>query len=161
MAAMARQTSSISLSGIFSAITPAVWANNCATLLLAAAAMIIILLAENARIPVDDPNTHLELTMIHEVMALDNSGPDLAFIMYGAALKLWLFAAILVGIIVPSDAMPLWLSVPIAAAAVFIVAILIGIVESCMARLRLIRVPQLLFTAIALAILSLIFALRN
>jgi formate hydrogenlyase subunit 4 len=161
LAAMARQTSSLSFSGIFSAITPAVWTNNCATLLLAGAAMIIVLLAENARIPVDDPNTHLELTMIHEVMALDNSGPDLAFIMYGAALKLWLFAAILVGIIVPSGEMSLWLSMPIAVAAIFIVAILTGIVESCMARLRLIYVPQLLFTAIALAILSLVFALRN
>jgi len=161
LAAMARQTSSISFSGIFSAITPAVWTSNCATLLLAAAAMIIVLLAENARIPVDDPNTHLELTMIHEVMALDNSGPDLAFIMYGAALKLWIFAAILVGIIVPCGAMSLWLSMPIAVAAIFVVAILTGIVESCMARLRLIYVPHLLFAAIALAILSLVFALRN
>ena len=55
-------------------------------------------LAENARIPVDDPNTHLELTMIHEVMVLDHGGPDLAFIQYGAALKLWVLGALLVGI---------------------------------------------------------------
>ena len=46
-------------------------------------------MTENARIPVDDPNTHLELTMIHEVMVLDNSGPDFAFVLYGASLKLW------------------------------------------------------------------------
>ena len=58
-------------------------------LMLVAAALLIVFLAENARIPVDDPNTHLELTMIHEVMVLDHSGPDLAMIQYGAMLKLW------------------------------------------------------------------------
>ncbi len=64
-------------------------------------ALMIVLLAENARIPVDDPNTHLELTMIHEVMVLDHGGPDLAFILYGAALKLWLFAALIVAMVLP------------------------------------------------------------
>ena len=54
-------------------------------MLLVAAALLIVFLAENARIPVDDPNTHLELTMIHEVMVLDHSGPDLAMIQYAAA----------------------------------------------------------------------------
>lgn len=161
LAAMARQTSSISISGIFSAVTPQMWMSNCATPLLAAAAMIIVLLTENARIPVDDPNTHLELTMIHEVMVLDNSGPDFAFILYSAALKLWIFAAILVGMLLPMGHMPLWLSMPVAVAAVFAVSVFVGIVESCMARLRLTSVPNLLFTSISLAILSLVFALRN
>lgn len=159
--AMAKQTSSISFSGIISAITPQIWTANCASLLLVAAAIIIVLLAENSRIPVDDPNTHLELTMIHEVMILDNSGPDFAFLLYGAALKLWIFAAILVGFILPTSTLAWWLSIPAAIAGIFIVSILIGIVESCMARLRLVRVPHLLFTAIALAILSLIFTFRN
>ncbi|MFA5291888.1 MAG: NADH-quinone oxidoreductase subunit H [Phycisphaerae bacterium] len=161
LAAMARQTSSVSLSGIFSAVTPQMWTSNCATPLLTAAAMIIVLLTENARIPVDDPNTHLELTMIHEVMVLDNSGPDFAFILYGSALKLWIFAAILVGMLLPMNQMPLWISIPAAVAAVFAVSVFIGIVESCMARFRLISVPNLLFTSISLAILSLVFALRN
>ncbi len=70
-------------------------------LVLLVIALMIVLLAENARIPVDDPNTHLELTMIHEVMVLDHGGPDLAFILYGAALKLWLFAALVVGMVLP------------------------------------------------------------
>ena len=52
--------------------------------------LFVVFLAENARIPVDDPNTHLELTMIHEVMVLDHSGPDFAMIQYTAALKFWL-----------------------------------------------------------------------
>ena len=72
-----------------------------ALLLLVAAAFVIVLLAENARIPVDDPNTHLELTMIHEVMVLDHGGPDLAFIQYAAALKLWVLGALLVGVLLP------------------------------------------------------------
>ena len=52
----------------------------------------VVFLAENARIPVDDPTTHLELTMIHEVMVLDHSGPDFALIQYGASLKMWIWA---------------------------------------------------------------------
>ena len=66
-----------------------------------AGALVIVFLAENARIPVDDPTTHLELTMIHEVMVLDHGGPDLAFILYGSALKLWVLGALLVGLVVP------------------------------------------------------------
>ncbi|OHB55735.1 MAG: hydrogenase [Planctomycetes bacterium GWF2_42_9] len=161
LAAMARQTSSISFAGIFSAVDPKMWTAGCATLLLSAATMIIVLLAENSRIPVDDPNTHLELTMIHEVMVLDNSGPDFGFILYGSALKLWIFAAIFVGMLLPISAMPIWLSMPITIVAIFTVAVLIGIIESCMARLRLLNVPNLLLTAISLAVLSLVFALRN
>jgi formate hydrogenlyase subunit 4 len=119
------------------------------------AALAIVLLAENARIPVDDPNTHLELTMIHEVMVLDNSGPDFAFILYGSALKLWLYAALLVGTVLPLGTLPPAAAVAVSAAAVFLTAVFIGVVESSMARLRLLRVPHLLFTAAALAILAL------
>lgn len=161
LAALARQTSSLSLSGIFSSITPEFWTAHSAALLLVSAALAIVLLAENARIPVDDPNTHLELTMIHEVMVLDNSGPDFAFILYGSALKLWLYAALLVGTVLPLGTLPPAAAVAVSAAAVFLTAVFIGVVESSMARLRLLRVPHLLFTAAALAILALVFALRS
>jgi len=161
LAAMARQTSSISLAGIFAGVTTQMWTTGCATLLLAAAAMVIVLLTENARIPVDDPNTHLELTMIHEVMALDNSGPDFGFIMYGSALKLWLFAAMLVGILLPLAGLSQWIAMPVTILGIFAVSVMVGIIESCMARVRLISVPNLLLTAISLAILSLVFALRS
>ena len=76
---------------------PCPWMQAGPALLLIAGALLVVFLAENARIPVDDPNTHLELTMIHEVMVLDHSGPDFAFILYGAALKLWMLGALLVG----------------------------------------------------------------
>ena len=71
------------------------------TVMLVTLAMMVVFLAENARIPVDDPNTHLELTMIHEVMVLDHSGPDFAMIQYGACLKMWIIGALLSGMITP------------------------------------------------------------
>jgi formate hydrogenlyase subunit 4 len=124
------------------------------------AALMVVLLAENARLPVDDPNTHLELTMIHEVMVLDHSGPDLAFILYGAALKLWVLAALLVGLVLPVRTGNAWLDVGAGLGAMFAVAVAVGVVESSMARLRLLRVPQLLVGAGALAALALILTLR-
>jgi formate hydrogenlyase subunit 4 len=120
-------------------------------LLLAAAALGAALMAENARIPIDDPATHLELTMLHEVMVLDNSGPDLALIEYGSAVKLFVTAALFVGILVPSALLhPLGLALGVSA-----VAVGIGLVESVMARLRLPRVKQFLIGATALAAVAL------
>jgi formate hydrogenlyase subunit 4 len=118
----------------------------------------IVLLAENARIPVDDPNTHLELTMIHEVMLLDHSGPDLAFIVYSAALKFWLFAALVVGIVLPVTDNT-WLNLLLAVTGMFVIAVIVGVIESVMARLRLVVVPQLLVGAGALAAVAFLLGL--
>ena len=102
LTALAAHAHSLSLSSIYAAIgTHASLLSAGPAMLLVAAALGIVFLTENARIPVDDPNTHLELTMIHEVMVLDHSGPDLAMIQYGAAVKLWVLGALLVGIVVP------------------------------------------------------------
>ena len=98
---LARATDAISLSTILPAVTAATWLSAGPALALIAAAWLVILLAENARMPVDDPNTHLELTMIHEVMVLDHGGPDLGLILYGAALKLWVMGALLVSLLTP------------------------------------------------------------
>jgi formate hydrogenlyase subunit 4 len=129
-------------------------------LVVAAAALFVVLLAENSRIPVDDPNTHLELTMVHEVMVLDHSGPDLAFIEYGAAVKLFLFAALLAHLVLPFPAGGL-LGAAVLVAGVLGVAVAVGLVESLMARLRLRRVPQLLVSAGALAALGLAVLLQR
>lgn len=126
------------------------WAGQIPPLALAAGALFLILLAENSRIPVDDPTTHLELTMIHEVMVLDHSGPDLAFILYGSALKLWLFATVLVSILMPAGA-PAWASMALFLGGMAVVAVSVGLVESFIARLRLSRVPQYLGLAAVLA----------
>jgi formate hydrogenlyase subunit 4 len=117
------------------------------------------MLAENSRVPVDDPNTHLELTMIHEVMVLDHSGPDLALILYGASLKLWVLASLLVGLFsgVLGHSFPGTLAFIFG---MFVVAVLIGAIESAMARMRIVRVPQLLLIALSFSTLALIFSMR-
>jgi len=155
LAALARQTGSLSLTGLLHVGVPAgpIWA-------LAVAALAVVLLAENARIPVDDPNTHLELTMIHEVMVLDHGGPDFAFILYAAGLKLWVLAALLAGLLVPVRSGQLWLDAGAALAGILVVGVGVGVVESSMARLRLLRVPQLLVGAAALAAVALFLTLR-
>ena len=160
LVAVARQTGSISLSGMLEKISVDVWQTAGLSLALAAAALLAVLLCENARIPVDDPNTHLELTMIHEVMVLDHSGPDLAFILCGAALKLWVLGALLIGIVVPIQSGNAWLNVAVSIGGMLALGAVIGIVESTMARLRLVRVPQLLVGAGVLAALALILILR-
>jgi formate hydrogenlyase subunit 4 len=129
-------------------------------LVVAAAALFVVLLAENSRIPVDDPNTHLELTMIHEVMVLDHSGPDLAFIEYGAAVKLFLFAALLAHLVLPFPAGGA-LGAAVLLGGVLAAAVAVGLTESLMARLRLRRVPQLLVSAGALAALGLAVILQR
>jgi formate hydrogenlyase subunit 4 len=121
-----------------------------ASLLLVMAALFIVLLAENSRIPFDDPNTHLELTMIHEVMVLDHGGPALGMILYGSSLKLFVLAALVVGIALPDLGDP-WLAWGALVTGVLAVAIAIGVVESVMARLRLIHVPSLLIAACLLS----------
>ena len=111
---------------------------------LLAVGLFIILLAENCRVPFDDPNTHLELTMIHEVMVLDHSGPPLAVILHGASVKIMLFAVFLAQAVLPLSELPLLKSVALLAAAVLAVTVAVGLVESLMARLAFRRVPLLL-----------------
>ena len=161
LAALARATGSLSLSVMFAGVTATAWGQAAPALVLVAAAFTIVFLAENGRIPVDDPTTHLELTMIHEVMVLDNGGPDLAFVLYGAALKLWLLGSLLVGVVVPVHTGNPWLDTTSAVAGLLLLAIGTGLVESSMARLRLVHVPQLLVAAGVLATLALVLVLRG
>jgi len=155
---LARQAGQLSLSTIFGPLSGAHWLDSGPVLALVIIALMIVLLAENARIPVDDPNTHLELTMIHEVMVLDHSGPDFAFILYSTGLKLWLFAALIVGMVVPpTDSV--WLDLLLATGGVFVIAVIVGVIESIMARLRLVVVPQLLVGAGVLAAMAFLLEL--
>lgn len=160
LAVLAIGTREISLSGIYAGL----WNNAVSPLgpvaFLVAFAFLIVLLTENARIPVDDPNTHLELTMIHEVMVLDHGGIDLAFIQYGASLKLWLFSALLVGIAMPLRTGGPFTDMTINIAGIFAAAILVGIIESGMARLRLLHVPQMLIVALSVTLAALLWILR-
>jgi formate hydrogenlyase subunit 4 len=158
LTAVARMTGSLSLSTML--MTGRAWAEAASGLTLVVAALLVVFLAENGRIPVDDPATHLELTMIHEVMVLDHGGPDLAMIQYGVGLKLWLLGALVVGLVVPVRSGVPWLDVPAAVAGMMGLAVLTGLVESQMARLRLVHVPNLLVGGTVLSILALLLILR-
>jgi len=130
--------------------------------LLVAMPMFIMMLTENARIPFDDPNTHLELTMIHEVMILDNSGVELALFEYASSLKLWLFCLIFVKIIFPfNGGMDIISEISLTALMMFISSIAIGIVESVMARSTLLKVPQLMYSAGIIACLGFFISITN
>jgi len=149
--ALVRARGSVSMAGIFGP-SDAVFT---APLVLVGLAFFCLLLSENSRIPVDDPNTHLELTMIHEVMVLDHSGPDLALILYASTLKLWLFSALVVHVLLP----------PLPAAAflgsVLLVAVAVGVAESILARLRMDRVAQFLAGAGVLNAVALVLVLKG
>lgn len=160
LAAVARHTGTVSLSAMFTGVTTESWAQAGPALLLLAAAFLVVFLTENARLPVDDPTTHLELTMIHEAMVLDHGGPDFAFILYGGALKLWLLGVLLVSVLAPVHSGALWLDTAAAATGMVGLAVFTGLIESSMARLRLVRVPQLLVGASILSALALVLVLR-
>jgi formate hydrogenlyase subunit 4 len=128
---------------------------------LLAAGLFGVLLAENCRVPFDDPNTHLELTMVHEVMVLDHSGPPLAAILHGASLKLLLFAILLSEAVLPLGKLSLLPAIVSLIASVFVVAVVVGLVESLLARLAFRRVPLLLTTAFLLCLFALLVAWKG
>lgn len=158
---LVRISGNFSLNGMFGAVSGDHLLNSptAFSLFLTAFCLFIVLLAENCRIPFDDPNTHLELTMIHEVMVLDHSGPDFGLILYGAALKLLLSGALVLNLLLPASG-NLAIDVLAFCGGLLLLAVAVGLVESAMARLRLIRVPQLLIGTTLLSFFGLILLLR-
>lgn len=129
-------------------------------ILLVTGAFFIVMLMENCRLPFDDPETHLELTMIHEAMILDYAGPELAMIHYTASLKLWAFSAVLALLLLPARVGSPITSVLCFFALIGLFAIAIGVVESIMARYRFLKVPHLLvgsLVAVLTAVLLVLF----
>ncbi len=131
-----------------------------APLVLIAIGLFIVLLAETCRIPVDDPNTHLELTMIHEVMVLDHSGPLLGMNLYAAAIKLFVLGSVLLHVVAPVQLATAWLNWPLFLLELTGLAAIVGIVESIMARLQMRQVPYLLVGAVLLCGFSFILLVR-
>jgi formate hydrogenlyase subunit 4 len=148
------QSGTVMLSGM---LAPA--AGSAAVLL--GAGLFLVLLAENSRVPFDDPNTHLELTMIHEVMVLDHSGPPLAAVLHGAAMKLMLFSVLLVQAVLPLGNLSFATSAAAVFAGVVLVAIGVGLVESLLARYAFRRVPLLLTTAFLFCTFALLIAWKG
>jgi formate hydrogenlyase subunit 4 len=130
---------------------------------LAFAALALVAIAETGRIPVDNPTTHLELTMIHEAMVLEYSGPSLAWIEWASSVKLSLVLALLVALFMPWGMMasPSALGMALAIAAFLLKFVLLAAVvavgESSIAKLRMYLVPDFLGVASALAILAVVF----
>jgi len=108
--------------------------------LLAAFVLVMIAMIENSRMPVDDPKTHLELTMIHEVMILDNSGFDLGLILSAGYIKFAMYGAIIAGFFIGS--LPSAWAIPVFLVIQTIFAVTVGLVESFMARFRMSHNPQ-------------------
>jgi formate hydrogenlyase subunit 4 len=129
--------------------------------LLAFAGLFIIVIAETGRIPVDNPATHLELTMIHEAMVLEYAGPDLALVEWASALKELLYLTLLVDLFLPTgmatSATPAALLVALLAWGLKLLLLAIGVTvtESTNAKLRLFRVPELVSVSLGLAFLAL------
>ncbi len=161
LAGLCRETGVYSLTDIYRAMGGVEWVRDAHVLLLVAAALFVVSLVENARIPVDDPTTHLELTMIHEVMVLDYSGPDFAFLEMAATFRLWFLSALVVGLMVPVEGLPVWVALPVTLVGMGLMGVLLGAVESGMARLRMDRVPDLIFGGAAFAVLSIILDLAE
>ncbi len=123
----------------------------------AIAALVVVVQVEAARMPIDDPTTHLELTMVHEVMILDHSGPDLAWLQLGAAIKLFVGISVIAGLINP------WAgsSHELIAAALHLglcvaIAIVIGMTESLIARLKLRVIPQYIVVGLVAGFVALL-----
>lgn len=128
---------------------------------LLAAGLFTVLLAENCRVPFDDPNTHLELTMIHEAMILDHSGPPLAAILHGASVKLLLFSVLLVQAVLPIGAFAPLAGIGVLVGGVLVTTVGVGLVESLLARFAFKQVPFLLTLAFLLCLFALLVAWKG
>jgi len=154
-------TERLQLAAFFSVGSPlGLWQIAGSPMIFVVLAFFIVLLTENARVPVDDPATHLELTMMHEVMVLDHSGPDFALIELGAFCKLFFYAAMIAAMIVPFDTGNPIGNSGLYAAALLVVYIATGIIESVMARYRMDLVPKFVLTSFALAFFATVITME-
>ena len=121
--------------------------------------LFIMLLTEGSRVPVDDPATHLELTMIHEVMILDNSGSDLALLTWANGIKMLLISYLIAYMVIPSNVSD-FVGVLLYLGVLALLSVIIGTVESSMARIRMSHVFEFVFimSSLALVVLSLVMA---
>ncbi|MFA6334847.1 MAG: NADH-quinone oxidoreductase subunit H [Bacteroidales bacterium] len=118
---------------------------------LATFVFVMIAMIENSRMPVDDPKTHLELTMVHEVTILDNSGFDLGTILYTTNLKFAMYGALISNFFI--GALPLEISIPLFILIQSLFAVTVGIIESFMARFRMGHNPQFIFILTSVSLL--------
>ena len=157
---LAKLSGSLTLATMLHAPTQALSAGSAAPVVLIGIGLFIVMLAETCRIPVDDPTTHLELTMIHEAMVLDHSGPLFSVIHYAAAVKLLVLGTVLLHVIAPFEFVQGWLNWPLYIVKILALSVGIGIVESIMARLQMRHVPYLLVGALLFCAFGFILLIR-
>lgn len=157
MGSLALYTGETSFAGIFRQLH---FASYVSYTLASMASFILVVLAmvENSRMPVDDPKTHLELTMVHEVMILDNSGFDLGLILHTTNLKFAMYGALIANIFIRPE-MSLLYAIPLFALVQILFAITAGVIESFTARFRMYHNPQYIFALTSIAILIFLGAL--
>lgn len=153
-------TDSMSLREIFFNSSFSLFSSNGTSLFLIFVSIFIVMLTETSRIPVDDPNTHLELTMVHEVMVLDHGGFDLGVITINYAMKFWFFASLLSNLIMPYKFTSTIANIITIIILNMIIAVIVGIVESTMARIKLNRIHNFIIASFALALIALIILQR-
>jgi formate hydrogenlyase subunit 4 len=130
--------------------------------LFALSSLLVVIVAESGRLPVDNPSTHLELTMIHEAIILEYAGPDLGLITIGEGMRLGLLLAIFANLLAPwgiatsMTALAGTIGVVVLAAKVAVIGAVMAVVEVFMAKLRLFRLPELLAGAFVLAVLGVV-----
>jgi len=132
-----------SLSNGFNYFSVLTWIESGMGYLLIFVSLFIILLVENSRIPFDDPNTHLELTMIHEVIILDHSGPLLGIMEVASYIKHFIFASLIVNLLFPFQTSSIYLDALLFCIEIMIIGILVGITESVLARVKLRKIPTM------------------
>ena len=135
-----------------------IWSNAGAATVLVVIALFMVLLTENSRLPVDDPTTHLELTMIHEVMVLDHSGPEFALIEAASWMKLFFYSAFIANLLCPLRESIF--DFPFFVLLIITLYVLVGLIESIMARYKLNMVPKFILTSFALAFFALFFSME-
>jgi formate hydrogenlyase subunit 4 len=131
-------------------------------LAFAGVAFTMVSLAENARVPIDNPATHLELTMIHEATLLEYSGPHLALLEWAASLKLFAYSCVGLALFFPwgvaeiDDPLAMLIAAPILVAKLFVGGLSLAFIETVSAKMRIFRVPEFLATSFLLAVIGLL-----
>lgn len=156
LAALAIQAHTLSLTGLFSAES----SFDLAPTILIIFSLFVVVLCENSKMPVVDPNTHLELKMLHEVMVLDHGGPDLGIVEYEAGMKLWVFSLVLSQVFMPITGTNLMADVAMTLVGLYLVVAAIGVTECIMARFKILQVPKILVGATAISVLSILLAVK-
>ncbi|OQA85776.1 MAG: Hydrogenase-4 component C [Lentisphaerae bacterium ADurb.Bin242] len=152
-------TGRLHLTGVLNGFDVDAWIVSGTSMLFVAAAFFIVMLSESCRMPFDDPETHLELTMIHEAMILDYGGPDLGIILYSSSLKLWMLSSFFVMLVLPVSSGDILSNILAYFSGMTLTAVGIGVLESILARFRFLKVPQMLIGAFCIALAGIILML--